>query len=73
MWGEVQAADAAWRRGLRTSTQNDPSWSQAIPSTHEGCLCFDHDNDGDIDHNDFLRFHLCASGTDVPANPACGN
>jgi hypothetical protein len=36
------------------------------------CHCFDRNNDGDIDQDDFVSFTPCATRAGVPANPACG-
>ena len=48
-----------------------------IPSVPEYCVCFDRPEgeppaaDGDIDQTDIAGFEACASGPDVPADPAC--
>jgi hypothetical protein len=35
------------------------------------CICFDRNLDRQIDQRDFAAFEACASGPDVPADPAC--
>ena len=35
----------------------------------DGCEYFDHDNDGDVDLDDFGEFEKCATGPEIPWSP----
>jgi probable HAF family extracellular repeat protein len=63
--GDVDAVDFARFQACMTT-------GQAVPTISAACACFDQDNNGAIDEDDFVHgFVTCGTGPGLPVDPNC--